>query len=105
MIRRPPRSTRTDTLFPYTTLCQAHAVPSLREHVAVAVLGVVEVPDDHGAVSSLGGGCGTVGAGEGLLQNVEAGIDLCPRDGERGQHLHHLVVRADRKSTRLNSSH
>src|SRR3546814_10635757 len=30
MIRRPPRSTRTDTLFPYTTLCrslvgQAHA--------------------------------------------------------------------------------
>src|SRR3546814_9504689 len=27
MIRRPPRSTRTDTLFPYTTLCRslAHA--------------------------------------------------------------------------------
>src|SRR3546814_8041356 len=23
MIRRPPRSTRTDTLFPYTTLCRA----------------------------------------------------------------------------------
>src|SRR3546814_2764453 len=34
MIRRPPRSTRTDTLFPYTTLCRssvsagAAAVPS-----------------------------------------------------------------------------
>src|SRR3546814_13912896 len=26
MIRRPPRSTRTDTLFPYTTLFQANAV-------------------------------------------------------------------------------
>src|SRR3546814_14693647 len=25
MIRRPPRSTRTDTLFPYTTLCRAVA--------------------------------------------------------------------------------
>src|SRR3546814_16401762 len=25
MIRRPPRSTRTDTLFPYTTLCRSHA--------------------------------------------------------------------------------
>src|SRR6056297_491722 len=25
MIRRPPRSTRTDTLFPYTTLFRAHA--------------------------------------------------------------------------------
>src|SRR3546814_12431444 len=23
MLRRPPRSTRTDTLFPYTTLCRA----------------------------------------------------------------------------------
>src|SRR3546814_18273641 len=26
MIRRPPRSTRTDTLFPYTTLCRSHAL-------------------------------------------------------------------------------
>src|SRR3546814_16030826 len=41
---------------------QATAVPSLPEPVAVAVLGAVGVTDDHGAVSSLGGGCGTVGA-------------------------------------------
>src|SRR3546814_12701346 len=27
MIRRPPRSTRTDTLFPYTTLFRSSAVP------------------------------------------------------------------------------
>src|SRR3546814_17552677 len=27
MIRRPPRSTRTDTLFPYTTLFRSHVVP------------------------------------------------------------------------------
>src|SRR3546814_9010876 len=26
MIRRPPRSTRTDTLFPYTTLFRSHCV-------------------------------------------------------------------------------
>src|SRR3546814_4470541 len=26
MIRRPPRSTRTDTLFPYTTLCRSGGV-------------------------------------------------------------------------------
>src|SRR3546814_9169722 len=39
MIRRPPRSTRTDTLFPYTTLFRAHAwrtaedpVRELRRH-------------------------------------------------------------------------
>src|SRR3546814_5761549 len=28
MIRRPPRSTRTDTLFPYTTLFRSHRPPS-----------------------------------------------------------------------------
>src|SRR3546814_13890623 len=27
MIRRPPRSTRTDTLFPYTTLFRSHPTP------------------------------------------------------------------------------
>src|SRR3546814_2178757 len=28
MIRRPPRSTRTDTLFPYTTLFRSHSRPA-----------------------------------------------------------------------------
>src|SRR3546814_1907068 len=28
MIRRPPRSTRTDTLFPYTTLFRSSSVPA-----------------------------------------------------------------------------
>src|SRR3546814_2795426 len=38
MIRRPPNSTRTDTLFPYTTLFR-----SVPEHV-----GVIGGPDDRG---------------------------------------------------------
>src|SRR3546814_1589432 len=29
MIRRPPRSTRTDTLFPYTTLFRSYLPPSV----------------------------------------------------------------------------
>src|SRR3546814_15215960 len=29
MIRRPPRSTRTDTLFPYTTLCRSPVLASI----------------------------------------------------------------------------
>src|SRR3546814_3696202 len=29
MIRRPPRSTRTDTLFPYTTLFRSHAAAGM----------------------------------------------------------------------------
>src|SRR3546814_11060580 len=30
MIRRPPRSTRTDTLFPYTTLFRSHPIEASR---------------------------------------------------------------------------
>src|SRR3546814_9210245 len=40
MIRRPPRSTRTDTLFPYTTLFRSR----------LAVLGVGRVHDGRGDV-------------------------------------------------------
>src|SRR3546814_11617172 len=36
MIRRPPRSTRTDTLFPYTTLFRSAADPVRRAVRAVA---------------------------------------------------------------------
>src|SRR3546814_14774002 len=32
MIRRPPRSTRTDTLFPYTTLFRSRASPRTPSH-------------------------------------------------------------------------
>src|SRR3546814_3399079 len=31
MIRRPPRSTRTDTLFPYTTLFRSATAPAIRD--------------------------------------------------------------------------
>src|SRR3546814_1068693 len=33
MIRRPPRSTRTDTLFPYTTLFRSHLGRFLQAHL------------------------------------------------------------------------
>src|SRR3546814_11401000 len=37
MIRRPPRSTRTDTLFPYTTLFRSPAIPHVHPaHARVA---------------------------------------------------------------------
>src|SRR3546814_18045503 len=46
MIRRPPRSTRTDTLFPYTTLFRSAdtAVAIVLEHAAleyIVILGIV----------------------------------------------------------------
>src|SRR3546814_12585268 len=36
MIRRPPRSTRTDTLFPYTTLFRSNDFTKIREIVGCA---------------------------------------------------------------------
>src|SRR3546814_4200710 len=38
MIRRPPRSTRTDTLFPYTTLFRSMAIDAVERLRAVAEL-------------------------------------------------------------------
>src|SRR3546814_14822770 len=99
MIRRPPRSTRTDTLFPYTTLFRSLAVrpnplqaaeqavhpgklPVQVGHGLRHVLAVVAQPDPHR---------GQVDRGEPLAaQNAAAA-----GGGEAG----------DRKSTRLNSSH
>src|SRR3546814_19958047 len=52
MIRRPPRSTRTDTLFPYTTLFRSHFDPvrwtfntTLRRSVAMRA-GGANLPED-----------------------------------------------------------
>src|SRR3546814_3978665 len=45
MIRRPPRSTRTDTLFPYTTLFRSHETVIVASLIGVArpVMGDVKL--------------------------------------------------------------
>src|SRR3546814_14341191 len=97
MIRRPPRSTRTDTLFPYTTLFRSlrllvrrrpqedQAARHARQHLADMVLGRL----DH------------VG---GAIEGAHAGPRL---DLVGVAHLVEQVVSTtrDRKSTRLHSSH
>src|SRR3546814_16698860 len=51
MIRRPPRSTRTDTLFPYTTLfrsvMESNRFRHLRSHGPDRVQGVHGALEDH----------------------------------------------------------
>src|SRR3546814_3939971 len=42
MIRRPPRSTRTDTLFPYTTLFRSQGEDALHRPVGERAVGQVE---------------------------------------------------------------
>src|SRR3546814_10075116 len=69
MIRRPPRSTRTDTLFPYTTLFRSYFVPDVAYHLskwqrgyerAITELGA----DHHGSLARVHAG----------LQALDTGI-------------------------------
>src|SRR3546814_12001418 len=83
MIRRPPRSTRTDTLFPYTTLFRSAGVAAAR---AGAVAGGGGVDGGDARADRAGGVHGVEAVDRGAAGGVVAG-------------------RGDRKSTRLNSSH
>src|SRR3546814_19491416 len=93
MIRRPPRSTRTDTLFPYTTLFRSH-------ESAVLALPLL----DHGRGRGLEGGPvdlvdGKLGVGLELGEVLGGGLLRQPALQLAG------LLGRDRKSTRLNSSH
>src|SRR3546814_16454129 len=92
MIRRPPRSTRTDTLFPYTTLFRSVAEEpnaDLGNRVGVQPFGLAEAEED------VQRGMAEAAAGVALVSGF----------------LHRQALpgagngRRDRKSTRLNSSH
>src|SRR3546814_14165404 len=62
MIRRPPRSTRTDTLFPYTTLFRSLAIVRVGHRLAApqVSVGVAEFHHHH-----VGGGLAAARDGEG----------------------------------------
>src|SRR3546814_2807966 len=116
MIRRPPRSTRTDTLFPDPTPFRSESNESLQTYSVVAPLaGVVT----H-RIANPGEQTGdkvlfTVAD----LSTVWVELSLFPRDlakvkvgqaarvkaGDSGKSADGTIVYVDRKSTRLNSSH
>src|SRR3546814_12449512 len=99
MIRRPPRSTRTDTLFPYTSLFRS-------------VLGqmVVGDPGHLCAREQLAPGDALVG---GVEDAGDAALDAMDDPAREVANVDELDVSLrwprsedlDRKSTRLNSSH
>src|SRR3546814_10192894 len=115
MIRRPPRSTRTDTLFPYTTLfrsCEDRAaVPELTGDYWTKR---VNNPGITAFLPPRANATGTAivvvpGGGHRLLVTTTEGDDVGRWLANRG--IAAFVVRyrlfreEDRKSTRLNSSH
>src|SRR3546814_7547734 len=100
MIRRPPRSTRTDTLFPYTTLFRSLALLVLVNQLLTGIWLVMHYkPDAAQAWDSV----------EYIMRDVPWG-DTLRYLHSTGASAFFIVVylhmyRGDRKSTRLNSSH
>src|SRR3546814_1093938 len=104
MIRRPPRSTRTDTLFPYTTLFRSAG------HASFGRLADLALADWNRMLAVHATGAFLVcrealpalrSAGGGSIVNVASIAALVGRDGVAG----YSAAKGDRKSTRLNSSH
>src|SRR3546814_14502755 len=100
MSRRPPRSTRTDTLFPYTTLFR-----SIRRLSPDTLLECVQAP-------ALRVAPGTVEAVQAALALLLPRLRLVSAQQQQcSQRLEALLAAmseappGDRKSTRLNSSH
>src|SRR3546814_20484151 len=112
MLRLPPRSTRTDALFPYTTLFRSICVLPYRNPfiVAKSIATLCMLSDDRF----------TLAAGTGYLRGEyrALGVDADERNDRFDESLevlrgiwttddfkHEGRFFTDRKSTRLNSSH
>src|SRR3546814_6992302 len=113
MLRRPPRSTRTDTLFPYTTLFRSPAPRTTQDRHGLSVLRLVSALERQGKhpvrpESTQRAGCtvqtqagqsgGATGPGTAVgsqaFKTVGQAAATCGAGTRRVQ-----------KSTRLNSSH
>src|SRR3546814_13678886 len=104
MIRRPPRSTRTDTLFPYTTLFRSCEYPALGKSIVDGtrpigglreqLFGSAQIAELEHDLAEAHGGYHRQRAARNRMGQCGA-VALC-RAREIG---------LDRKSTRLNSSH
>src|SRR3546814_2711890 len=107
MIRRPPRSTRTDTLFPYTTLFRS---PTLLAHLRWlmsddAQRGFIPAHDGQPSRRAAWHDPAVNARWGNFYRNTAATLEAAyvrPRLVERSLRY---GAAGDRKSTRLNSSH
>src|SRR3546814_18261533 len=100
MLRRPPRSTRTDTLFPYTTLFLSPAGKAAAQGVAAVFLGRLDTGFGEQAAQQRNQAVGM----QTFVGHIPPAVDLAEHRtlGQPGQVDPGIE---DRKSTRLNSSH
>src|SRR3546814_2760061 len=104
MIRRPPRSTRTDTLFPYTTLFRSQSLQNEASMLTNMAKHLQRL--DFSSLTQLTRSMQAIDA----LMNQAEGIafDLALTETalrEQFPEVFDTAMTTDRKSTRLNSSH
>src|SRR3546814_13166717 len=105
MFRRPPRATRTDTLFPYPTLFRSPAAAALSTGDGAEFVAPLAEPGAGGVVK-LGRERPRSDAGRIGLGDAEHEADRArPQSRAARGGARNRVRRGDRKSTRLNSSH
>src|SRR3546814_2396999 len=106
MIRRPPRSTRTDTLFPYTTLFRSDSSSRLLEFGGGGALRFpVRTAVKTGTSSDYRDAWTIAYNGRWLVGVWIGNLSGRATEGVTGARGPALLTRSDRKSTRLNSSH
>src|SRR3546814_2109312 len=117
MIRRPPRSTRTDTLLPYTTLFRSPAARQASRPRSPARSAAPRAALHHAnpsaptIISNSSVGISAFRGRAELHRQVDGPhvlgecADRHEVDAVRGNRAQAFQVDADRKSTRLNSSH
>src|SRR3546814_9419414 len=126
MIRRPPRSTRTDTLVPYPPLCRSRRALAVDDDLDILEITVRQIAgvdnpgrsDDSGAVLVIMEHGDVHSLAQRLLDHeafgrldilqidaAKAWLQQCDRIDNRVDILCIEFKVEDRKSTRLNSSH
>src|SRR3546814_1739931 len=116
MIRRPPRSTRTDTLFPYTTRfrsmtsaapCSGSRRTFLPPKPETAKQGLHNMTRLNGKTAVITGGATGIGlaAAKRFIEEGAFVFIFGRRQDALDAAVAELGSNADRKSTRLNSSH
>src|SRR3546814_6920720 len=87
MILRPPRSTRTDTLFPYTTRFRSHGPPVLRSSITPRL----EIARDESVSRRAAVPCGQYDLVEQLNGGLDAGGGSHRRSEEHTSELQSLM--------------
>src|SRR3546814_7942596 len=103
MLRRPPRSTRTDTLFPYTTLCRSGDGAAIRHRQVeagnIALAAADRLPAPHRATAA-------GAADEAVDQQHHAGDDEDGHEDDQSfQRLHRAEPLTNREARLLVEAH